>query len=65
MSKYLNNWHCEAIKKNGDRCKVVRGLALCTNPNKSYGDAVFCPAHWKNPPEKVYRAKAEAGRVQR
>ncbi len=46
---------CQAIKKNGERCKVTRAITLCSNPHKDYGDALFCPAHWKNPPEYVSR----------
>ncbi len=46
---------CQAIKKNGERCKVNRGLAQVRDNRKEWKTAYLCGSHWKNSPEKVVK----------
>jgi len=44
---------CMAIKKDGHRCSMTRGLGVVSGGTGQWRRAVLCPGHWKNTPERV------------
>lgn len=44
---------CQAIKKNGERCSMTKGLGFVGDPTKTWRRAVLCPGHWRISPERV------------